>query len=216
MGAGVHPIDTEGVWCQSFCAVQRGAPALFLDRDGVVVEETEYLCKIADIQVIDGAPALIAAANKKSIPVVMVTNQAGIGRGYYDWNAFAEVQHEIIDRLAAQGARLDAVYACPHHPQGRGAFAHPDHPARKPNPGMLTSAAADLGLDLSRSWLVGDKVSDIAAAKAAGLAGGMIVRTGYGRDQQLDAAALGTPAFEVRVGDTLADAEALPIFAGRD
>ena len=75
------------------------------------------------------------------------------------------MQNEISSRLNARGARLDAVYACAHHPAGKDAFLHPDHPARKPNPGMILRAAADLALDLQKSWLVGDKAIDIEAAK---------------------------------------------------
>lgn len=216
MDVDIHPIDAEGVWCEVLRRVQHGRPALFLDRDGVLVEETEYLCRVEDIRMIEGAAALIAAANKKSVPVILVTNQAGIGRAYYDWNAFAVVQREIAARLAAGGAQLDAVYACPHHPAGTGTFAHPDHPARKPNPGMLLRAATDLELDLVHSWLIGDKTSDIAAAKAAGLAGGVLVSTGYGHAQKEEAFALAAPNFEVRAGCTLTDARTLPILAGPD
>src|SRR6202041_1927317 len=93
--------------------------------------------------------------NRRKIPVVLITNQAGIGRGYYGWREFAVVQNALTRALESQGAFLDAVYACPFHPDGKGAFAHPDHPARKPNPGMILRAADDLGLHLDRSWLVG-------------------------------------------------------------
>src|SRR5262249_59404752 len=88
--------------------------------------------------------------------------------------------------VAVEGARFDAVYACPHHRDGKGAWAHPDHPARKPNPGMFQRAAAALDIDLSRSWLVGDRVTDIEAAKRAGLAGALHVLTGYGRAGRAD------------------------------
>ena len=95
-----------------------GRPALFLDRDGAVVEDTEYLCRAEDIVMIPGAAAVIAAANRLGIAVVLVTNQAGIGRGYYGWAEFKTVQQAIVAALAREGARLDAVYACAHHPEG--------------------------------------------------------------------------------------------------
>lgn len=215
MKAVCHPIDREGVWCQVLRTVPGGLPALFLDRDGVLVEETGYLSRTADIQMIEGAAELVAHANKENIPVVLVTNQAGIGRGYYDWEAFDAVQREIIARLAASGAELDAVYACPHHPLGKNAFGNPDHPDRKPNPGMLLRAAENFDLDLSRSWLIGDKASDILAAKRASLAGGMLVTTGYGLEQTADVLGLAEPGFEVVVGCKLADAKSLPLFACR-
>jgi D-glycero-D-manno-heptose 1,7-bisphosphate phosphatase len=210
-----HPLNAEGVWCEILTRPAPGRPALFLDRDGAVVEDTEYLCRIEDIVMIPGAAALIAAANRRGVAVVLVTNQAGVGRGYYGWAEFKAVQQAVIAALATEGARLDAVYACAHHPEGRGAFAHPDHPARKPNPGMLLQATADLALDLKSSWLVGDKAIDIEAAKRAGIAGAMQVATGHGVAERQRAAGLATPAFEVRFGRSIADAMTLPILLPR-
>ena len=131
----------------------------------------------------------------------------------YGWAEFVAVQDAIVGMLEAQGAHLDAVYACPHHPSGKGDFLHPDHPARKPNPGMILRAADDLGLDLQNSWLVGDKTIDIEAARRAGLAGAMQVMTGYGAAEWPKSAALETEHFTVRSGRSIADAVALPIFA---
>jgi D-glycero-D-manno-heptose 1,7-bisphosphate phosphatase len=206
-----HPLNAEGVWCEILTHIAPGRPALFLDRDGAVVEETDYLCRVEDIIMIPGAAAAIAAANKHNVAVVMVTNQAGIGRGYYGWAEFQAVQKAIASALAAQGAKVDAVYACPHHREGKGAYAHPDHPARKPNPGMLLQAASDLALDLTTSWLVGDKASDVEAAKRAGLAGALQVATGYGNAEREHGAAFAMVTFEVRFGQSIADAMTLPI-----
>jgi D-glycero-D-manno-heptose 1,7-bisphosphate phosphatase len=164
---------------------------------------------------IAGAAGLIAAANQRNIAVIMVTNQSGIGRGYYGWAEFKSVQDAIVAALAVGGARIDAVYACAHHPQAKGALAHPDHPARKPNPGMLLQAASALKLDLKSSWLVGDKADDVEAAKRAGIAGALLVATGYGDAEGERAAALATPAFEVRRGRSIADAMMLPILTSR-
>jgi D-glycero-D-manno-heptose 1,7-bisphosphate phosphatase len=205
-----------GLWCEQRPGAIRGGAALFLDRDGVVVEETEYLCRTEDVAVIRGAAAIIAAANQRRVPVVLVTNQAGIGRGYYGWDAFAAVQATIFSVLAAQGARIDAVYACAFHPDGKGSYAHPDHPDRKPRPGMLLRAAADLAVELPRSWLVGDKIIDIEAAKRAGLAGAMHVMTGYGTTERSKSAALVATNFEVRHGPSIAAATTLPILRKRD
>ncbi len=115
--------------------------------------------------------------------------------------------------LAVQGAHLDAVYACPHHPDGRGAFAHADHPGRKPNPGMLLRAAKDLSLDLAKSWLVGDKASDVEAARRAGLAGALQVLTGHGETERGKIARIAAPRLDIRLGRSVADAMTLPIFA---
>jgi len=210
-----HPLDAQGVWCQIMRRPAPGRPALFLDRDGAIVEDTGYLHKVDDIVVIAGAAEVIAAANWRSIPVIMVTNQSGIARGYYGWDQFKSVPGAIVASLARGGGRIDAVYACPHHPQGKGILAHPDHPARKPNPGMLLEAASALALDLKSSWLIGDKSDDIEAAKRAGIAGAFLVATGYGSAERQRAATLATEAFEVRFGRSIADAMMLPILASR-
>lgn len=206
-----YPLNAEGVWCEVLRRPAPGRPALFLDRDGAIVEETEYLCRVEDIAMIPGAAEVIAAANTCGVAVVLVTNQAGIARGYYGWAEFKRVQQAIMATLADEGARLDAVYACAHHPEGRDAFAHPNHPARKPNPGMLLQAAADLKLDLGNSWLVGDKAIDVEAAKRAGIAGAMQVATGHGMAERHNVAELATSTFEVRFGRSIADATTLPL-----
>jgi D-glycero-D-manno-heptose 1,7-bisphosphate phosphatase len=208
-----YPLNADGVWCEILRKPTAGRPALFLDRDGAVVEDTDYLCRVEDVMMIPGAATVVATANKRGVAVVLVTNQAGIGRGYYDWPDFKRVQQAIIAALAEEGAQLDAVYACAHHPEGRDEFAHPDHPARKPNPGMLLQAASDLAIDLATSWLVGDKASDVEAAKRAGLAGTMQVATGYGVAERQHVEGLATATFEVRFGRSIADAITLPILS---
>lgn len=211
-----YPLNSEGVWCQILQRPAHGRPALFLDRDGAIVEETAYLHRIEDIRVIPGAAKVIAAANQRCVPVIMVTNQSGIGRGYYGWTEFKSVQDAIVASLAAERAKIDAVYACPHHPEGKGFLAHPNHPARKPNSGMLLQAALDLALDLKSSWLVGDKSDDIEAAKRAGIAGALQVATGHGGTEHQLAAELASPSFEVRFGQSIADALTLPILMPQD
>jgi D-glycero-D-manno-heptose 1,7-bisphosphate phosphatase len=210
-----HPLDAQGVWCEVLRCPASGQPGLFLDRDGAVVEEVGYLHRVEDIRIIPGAAEVIAAANQRSVPVIMITNQSGIGRGYYGWAEFKSVQDAIVALLASEDARIDAVYACAHHPEAEGDLAHPDHPARKPNPGMLLQAASALALDLKSSWLVGDKADDIEAAKRAGTAGALQVATGYGEAERQRAAALASPAFEVRFGRSIADAKTLPILMPR-
>lgn len=154
-------------------------PAVFLDRDGTLNEEVDYLHRPEDLDLIPGAAAAVARLNVRGIPVIVVTNQSGIGRGYYGMEDFLRVMDRMEALLAEEGARMDAVYVAPHHEKGLGDFAHPDHPDRKPNPGMLTRAAAEHGLDLSASWMVGDKAIDLEAGRAAGCRVAL-VRTGYG------------------------------------
>ena len=159
---------------------------MFLDRDGVIVEDTHYLHRPDDVRFIAGALEAVARINKLGFPVVLVTNQAGIGRGYYGWEDFELVQRHIERELANVGGWFDGVWACAHHPEGV-ADAKASY-YRKPNPGMLEEAAVELGLDLPNSWLVGDKPCDIHAAIKAGLHGAVHVLTGYGhptRDEVL-------------------------------
>jgi len=211
-----HPLNSEGLWCQILRRPAHDRPALFLDRDGGVVEEIGYLRRVEDVVIIPGAAEVISTANLRRVPVVMITNQSGIGRGYYGWTEFKTIQDAIVSSLIAAGARIDAVYACAHHPEAKGSLAHPDHPARKPNPGMLLRAAADLALDLKASWLVGDKADDVEAAKRAGIAGALHVATGYGTTERAHAAKLASPKFLVRFGQSIADAMTLPIFMPAD
>lgn len=201
-------LDSDGIWCQVVSRAGPGGakPALFLDRDGVIVEEVNYLHRARDVQLIPGAAEVIAAANRRAVPVIVIINQAGIGRGYFSWDAFVEVQETLLAQLDRCGASIDAVYACPHHPDGLPPYAHPNHPDRKPNPGMLLRAAESLNIHLPSSWLVGDKASDLAAGRAAHLAGGLHVLTGHGASEREAAAALHRVDFQLHFGDTIADA----------
>jgi D-glycero-D-manno-heptose 1,7-bisphosphate phosphatase len=156
-----------------------GRPAVFIDRDGTLNEEVGYLCRAEDVALTPGSAAALARLNALGVPVLVVTNQAGIGRGKYGWDAFRAVSARIDELLAAEGAHVDGVYAAPHHPKGVGEYAHPDHPDRKPNPGMLLRAAAEHGVDLARSWMIGDKALDLEAGRNAGCRA-VLVRTGYG------------------------------------
>jgi D-glycero-D-manno-heptose 1,7-bisphosphate phosphatase len=157
-------------------------PALFLDRDGTIVEEVGHLCRPGDVRLIAGAATVIAKGNARKIPVIVVTNQSGIGRGLFGWAELIAVEDRIEAELATHGARIDAVLACPFHRDGQPPYQHPDHPARKPNAGLLLRARSVLAVDLAASWIIGDRAGDIAAGHAAGLAGGLHVATGWGRE----------------------------------
>lgn len=202
-------LEDDGIWCQVLRpegdATLRGRPALFLDRDGVLVEEVHYLHRPEDACLIAGAAALIKAANSGDIAVVVVTNQSGIGRGAYDWAAFAVTQDKILADLANLGATVDMVLACPYHAEAKPPYQHPAHPCRKPQPGMLLRAAERLGLELSASWIIGDQVTDMAAGQAADLAGGLHVLTGHGRDNRAAVKAMAGHGFQIRLGDSIAD-----------
>ena len=199
-----------GIWVRlAIEPLPEARPALFLDRDGVIVEECGYLSRAADVSLLAGSADLIALANRKGIPVVEVSNQAGIGRGYYGWSEFLEVEDALARSLAPVGAAIDAVFACPYHEDGVDGWKHPAHPARKPGPGMLLAAKQFLHLDLKRSWIVGDKMIDLEAGYNAGLRGGLHVLTGHGAAHRPDAEAWKHPGFDLRLGNSIADAAVL-------
>jgi D-glycero-D-manno-heptose 1,7-bisphosphate phosphatase len=168
-------IDDVGLWCQIDGRGFDGRAALFLDRDGVVCLDTNYLGRPEDLRLIERSAPAIARCNTLGIPVVLVTNQSGIARGYYGWDGFHAVQTALASALASAGAHLDAVLACAYHSQGNEPLRISQHPWRKPNPGMVLEAGSRMNLDLSSSWIVGDRIDDIAAGKAASLAGGVLV-----------------------------------------
>jgi D-glycero-D-manno-heptose 1,7-bisphosphate phosphatase len=152
-------------------------PALFLDRDGIINVDHGYVHRREQFEFVPGIFALARHAAEVGWPVVVVTNQAGIGRGLFNEAAFADLTHWMCARFAAERAPIARVYHCPYHPEfGLGAYRL-DHPWRKPRPGMILQAAADLGLDLPASALVGDKPSDIVAAAAAGVGLRILVGT---------------------------------------
>jgi len=170
-------VGPDGLWVQVLrrSDAAAGGPALFLDRDGTIVEEIGHLRRPQDVRLIAGAAALIAAANRAGIPVVVVSNQSGIGRRLFGWDDFQAVQQRMAELLATEGAAIDAVIACPYHSEAVAPWQHPDHPARKPNPGMLLHAARLLPIALKDSWIVGDRASDLAAGRNAGLRGGLLL-----------------------------------------
>ncbi|OLB68719.1 MAG: hypothetical protein AUI16_31135 [Alphaproteobacteria bacterium 13_2_20CM_2_64_7] len=144
--------------------------ALFLDRDGVINVDRGYVHRPDQFEFVPGIFELARFwTNGLRRPIVVVTNQAGIGRGYFDQNAYAELTRWMCDRFEAEGTSIARVYHCPHHPlDGIGEYRC-DHSWRKPNPGMLLRAASDLGLDPIRCAILGDKVSDMEAGAAAGI-----------------------------------------------
>jgi D-glycero-D-manno-heptose 1,7-bisphosphate phosphatase len=180
--------------------------AVFLDRDGVITEDTHYLHRAEDVRFIPGAPEAVADINQLGFPVVLVTNQAGIGRGYYGWLEFEAVQECVERGLASCGGWVDAVWACSYHPNG--ATDGPASYYRKPSPGMLEEATTKLALDLGNSWLAGDKPCDIAAAINAGVRRAVHVLTGYGRETRDEVHRLATEnraSCEVHFCDAISD-----------
>lgn len=172
-----YPLEQPGLWVERIgtAVFPAGRPALFLDRDGTINVDTGYPGDPADIALRDDIAPSIAAANRRGIPVVVVTNQSGIARGFYGWAEFAAVNGRVLDLLRDSNAFVDMVLACAYHEAGVGPLGIAEHPMRKPNPGMLIEAAARLGLDLKHSLIVGDKPADMDAGRGAGLSRGWLV-----------------------------------------
>ena len=155
-------------------------PAVFLDRDGTLIEEAGYLDRLERLVFFPYTIDAVRVLNRAGLAVVVVTNQAGIARGVVKESFVAEAHAHISERLAAGGARVDGYYYCPHHKDGIIDALRRECDCRKPMPGMIKKAAEELGLDLSRSFVVGDRWHDLEAGQSVG-ARGVLVRTGYGR-----------------------------------
>jgi len=146
-------------------------PAAFLDRDGVINVDHGYTYKPEDLAFIEGAPNAIRRLNEAGYLVVVVTNQSGVARGYYGEVDVERFHAHMQAELAKSGAKIDAFYSCPYHPEGVVAAYRLDHPDRKPKPGMILRALRDLPIDAGRSFLIGDLPTDVQAATAANIAG---------------------------------------------
>ena len=142
--------------------------AIFMDRDGTVSDEVGYLNHVSRLRVFPWSPGAIRAINESPLLAILVTNQAGVARGYFKEEMIGRVHDRLAEELSREGARLDAVYYCPHHAEYPVAPYNVACDHRKPGPGMLRSAAEALGLDLTACWMVGDRESDVRAGHAAG------------------------------------------------
>lgn len=162
--------------------------AVFLDRDGTVIEQVHHLVDPARVRLIEGAAGAIRTLQALDFACVIVTNQSVIGRGLLTEAGLEQVHAELHRQLAEHGVRLDGIYHCPVAPaaEAEGDRAVVEHPDRKPGPGMLRRAARELLLDLGRSWMVGDMLSDTRAGRNAGVAGTILVRTGLGASVEAD------------------------------
>ena len=183
-----------------------GRPALFLDRDGVIVVERDYLSDPADVALEKGAAELMRWARDGDIALVCPTNQSGIARGRFGLKALEAVEAEIARQLADRDTAFDLVVACPFHPDFTPGYGEEEARWRKPGPAMLELAEKMMEIDLAASWLVGDKTSDVEAARAAGLRGAVHVLTGHGKSHRDKALSLATETFDVLPADDLRDA----------
>ena len=173
-------------------------PALFLDRDGVIIENcSNYVRSWADVELFPQALAALAAWRAGPYRIIRVTSQAAVGGGHISRATAEAINDQLLDVIRESGGRVDAVFMCPHGPDD-------GCDCRKPRPGLLLQAAAALDIDLSRSVMIGDALSDVAAGRAAGVSQAILLRTGRGRDQEQLPAAAGLQP--IPTYDTLADA----------
>lgn len=151
--------------------------AVFLDRDGVLIEEVDYLGDPRGLRLIPSAPAALRRLSRAGFRVIVISNQSGVARGYFSLSALRRIHARLRAELRARGARLDAIYYCPHHPDD-------GCRCRKPETELLARAGRRFGLDLGRSFFIGDTSVDVRTARRAGCAP-LLVRTGYGgRDRR--------------------------------
>jgi D-glycero-D-manno-heptose 1,7-bisphosphate phosphatase len=155
-------------------------PAVFVDRDGTINREVEYLASVDALRLIPGTAEGIRRLRTAGFAIVVVTNQSAVARGLIDLPGLRAVHTALERRLAARGARLDGIYVCPHHPtEGVPPFRRRCR-CRKPAPGLVRRAGRELGIDLGRSYCVGDTAADLGLARATGIRG-VLVLTGHGR-----------------------------------
>lgn len=152
-------------------------PAIFLDRDGVLIENRpEYVRDWSEVGIFPEAIHMLSHPKLDGYKLIMVTNQSAVGRGIISLATAEKINERLIELIRGRGSRIDGVYLCPHDPED-------GCDCRKPKPGLLLRAARELSLDLKRSWMIGDAWSDVQAGQAAGVRGTIILKTGRGADQ---------------------------------
>jgi D-glycero-D-manno-heptose 1,7-bisphosphate phosphatase len=184
-------------------------PALFLDRDGVLIENcSNYVRSWADVEILPGAIEALAAVREAPWHIVLVTNQSAVGRGLISYNQVESINNQFLSTVSEAGGRIDATYICPHSPDA-------GCDCRKPRPGLLLRAAKERDIALAQSIMIGDALTDIQAGQAAGVRSAVLLRTGRGAEQERLPAVVDLPPF--LVFDTLAAALAtidLPLAKG--
>jgi len=153
---------------------------LFLDRDGTINEEVDFVTSANELHLIEGSAAAIREANELGLKVIIITNQSGVARGLLTEQQLLEIHKELLDKLDDLGAHIDAIYYCPHHPEAPLAEYRVECECRKPKGGMLESAATEFSLELARCFVIGDRMIDVQTGNNTG-ASSILVLTGYGK-----------------------------------
>lgn len=156
--------------------------AVFIDRDGTISDEVGYVNHVSRYRVYPFAAEAVSALHRAGWLAILVTNQAGVARGYFGEEMIGQVHAVLAEELGRGGARLDAVYYCPHHPSVGEPPYRQACDCRKPKPGLIHGAARQFGLDLAKCWMVGDRYSDVVLARNAGVRSAFVL-TGYGRGE---------------------------------
>ena len=155
--------------------------AIFLDRDGTLIKETNYLLSVEQISVFENSFEAVRRINSSGLLAIVVTNQSAVARGLLSEQQLATIHRSLRIQFSRNGAKLDAIHYCPHHPSEGSGINTRQCKCRKPNPGMLIQAASEFGLDLTQSVLIGDKLVDVETGQRAGT-GSVLVKTGYGEE----------------------------------
>ena len=160
--------------------MMKAKKAIFLDRDGTICEDVNYLARPEQLKLFPFAAEAVRLLNENGFIVILITNQSGIARGFFDENALREIHEKLVSELAEQNAKLDAIYFCPHNSVDNCA-------CRKPKTGMIEQATKDFSIDLKNSWMIGDKAIDVETGFRAGTKTALVL-TGYGQKdiQQLE------------------------------
>ena len=167
----------------SFKPITKSRGAVFLDRDGTIIKEINYLSRLQDVELLPQAAQAIAKLNRQQIPVILISNQSGVARGKFSERFVKETHHYLQKMLAGKGAHLDDFFFCPHHPETGMAPYKKVCDCRKPAPGLLHEAAARHHLDLTKSYVIGDKLIDVKLALRVG-GKGILVETGHGKSEK--------------------------------
>lgn len=163
-------------------AVNGKRPAVFLDRDGTLIRDAEYLSDPSQIHLFSRTPRALKLLREAGFLLFVVSNQSGVARGYFKEPMVGKVHRRLQQMLRRKGARIDAYFYCPHHPKGTVKAYAKVCSCRKPGTGMVRQALKNYAIDLKRSYVVGDKMDDLLLSKKAHMAGGLLVKTGYGKE----------------------------------
>lgn len=202
------PLTEAAIWLELRMApLESPRPALFLDRDGVIVRDTGFLSDPSSVALIPNIASLIRRANDAQIPVLVVTNQSGIDRRLFGWPEFYAVESRILALLSQEGAVTNATAACPFHPDHTPGYGPDQARWRKPEPEMISALGKKLNIDLSQSWLIGDRPRDLDAARKAGLAGGFLLVDPSDPEAESYKRSLPSTGFSVECGNSIAQAD---------